>query len=32
MRALKEEKELSEKTREDLEKAIVEGKEYINKG
>jgi F-type H+-transporting ATPase subunit alpha len=31
MRALKEEKELSEKTREDLEKAIVAGKDYIRK-
>ena len=32
MRALKKEKKLSEKTRENLIKAIVEGKKYINKG
>ena len=32
MRALKKEKKLSEKTRENLKKAIVTGKKYINKG
>ena len=32
MRALKKEKKLSEKTRENLKKAIVKGKKYINKG